>query len=138
MAHPSAPPVVAHLEAAAQGLEFPSETDAPLQVFYWPDATPDLTPEALAQRAGAKSDDPVETRDVDDFFSDATTEEKWMKEKDLVSVRGFQELLSLLKAELDDLQVVVSGENSLTAIVVGQPKEGGQGLAGFTTTIVET
>ena len=138
MADFSAPPVVAHLEAAAQGLEFPSETDAPLAVFFWPDAAPDLMPQAIAQRAGAKPDDPVETREVEDFFSAATTEEKWMKEKDLVGVRGFQKLLALLQAELTNLQVVVSGENSLTAVVVGQPKEGGQGLAGFTTTVVET
>jgi hypothetical protein len=40
MSETKPPPALAQLEQAAQGLLFPSETDAPLDPFFWPNASP--------------------------------------------------------------------------------------------------
>jgi hypothetical protein len=46
-------PVIETLKQAAEGLLFPSETDAPLELFFWPhEDSPKLMPEALTSLAG--------------------------------------------------------------------------------------
>ena len=149
MTDSTASPVVSELEAATRDLQMPSETDAPFQVVFYPaeaqtaanpqEKTPPevvkITPEAIAKLAGAPADAKVETRDLEDFFAAAATEEDWMEDEEKATAKRFANLVETLKKLLQDPQVVLWGEAKKQVAIVGQV-EGG--CAGVLTVVVET
>ena len=165
------PAIVSLLEAAVDGLEMPSETDAPFQVVFFEsapekgaapqkmkDAPPETTPgkpapekplapqkmtdapqkmtaEQCAKLAGAPDDAEIETRDLDEFFEVAATEEEWMNDEERALAQRFAALLKTLKTQLKDAQVIVWGDAEKKVAIIGTC-EGG--AAGVTTIVVET
>jgi len=129
------------LRQAATGLLFPSETDAPLEPFFWPDAVKPngeneaLTAEGLATLAGVPLDTPIKTVKLESFFRPALKEEEWHNAEERAQAAKFQGLVKTLKATLTDVKVFRVGETSIDVYIVGKV-EGG--FAGLRTTVVET
>jgi hypothetical protein len=135
---PEQPAIIATLEKAIEGLEMPSETDAPFQTVWYPlekAALDGLTPEASAQLAGAPEGAKIETRSLHAFFEDAAGIEDWMNDDEKTSAKRFAELRDTLKNSLEKPQVLLWGDAAKQVLIAGAV-EGG--LAGLTTKVVET
>ena len=127
--------ILAKLEAAAKGLLYISETDAPLTPFFWPSEAKILTPELVAQLAKLPDKTKIETRTLDEFFKPFATEEDWMNDDEKAEVRKVGELAKALKDNLRDITVYRAGEIKIDVFVAGKV-EGG--FAGVATKVVET
>lgn len=123
------------LSSASQGLLFLSETDAPFEVVHWP-AQGELTPAKLLQLTNHPPDAPVEGQTVDDFFATATAEEDWHDRDERETAKRFQNLVSVLKQNLSQLQVYRVGSVEIDAYIVGATQNGD--WAGLSTKLVET
>jgi hypothetical protein len=74
---------------------------------------------------------------VDDFFAIiATQEEDWHDEEERETAKHFQNLVSILKQNLSQLQVYRVGSIEIDVYIVGVTDGGG--LAGLSTKLVET
>jgi hypothetical protein len=127
--------IAIQLKQASNGLLFLSETDAPFEVIDW-SAQGELTPAKLLQLTNHPPDAPLEMLAVDDFFARATQEEDWHEEEERETVKRFQNLVSVLKQNLSQLQVYRVGNTNIDAYIVGVTP-GGE-LAGLSTKLVET
>jgi hypothetical protein len=119
-------PILKELKAAAKGLLFPSETDAPIEAFAWPGG--DAPPDEAAVRTNAKvpADKPVEQMTLADL-ANAIPEES----------RGdFLPLFGLLGHHLSGTTVFRVGEINIDVYVVGRTTDGQ--YAGVKTKMVET
>ena len=123
------------LEAAAAGLLFPSETDAPLRVFVW-HAPPPFSPEALRGGGGGDLAAPIATTDVDHFFGPVLTTQPWHGPEEQTRQERFSELVTLLKTELSELTVYKVGQRRITVYVLGRTAD--DTYLGITTEVVET
>ncbi|MEG4424948.1 MULTISPECIES: nuclease A inhibitor family protein [unclassified Microcoleus] len=127
--------IATQLKQASEGLLFGSETDAPFEVIHWP-TQGELTPPKLLQLTEHSPDASVEVVTVDEFFDAATQEEDWHDEEERETVKRFQNLVSVLKQNLSQLQVYRVGSVEIDAYIVGVTDGGG--LAGLSTQVVET
>lgn len=123
------------LERAAQGLLYPSETDAPVRAFAWRDASP-FSAEALAAKLGYDTSTPIQTTDLDTFFEPVTKPQAWYGDEEQERMRRFIALRDLLKADLRDLKVYRIGSTSIDVYVVGRDARGR--YYGVYTKVVET
>jgi len=146
------PPVVVQLETLVEGLEMPSETDAPIRVFWVAqmpvkrhggetdegDAQGDeLQPTDYARMAGLnlKGNEPVEMRSLSELLDTPATVEKWMSADDQKTARRFADLRAFLNANFAEIEVMAWGTSEKQIVVVGRV-EGG--FAGLVTLVVET
>ncbi len=90
------------LEQAVDGLLFPSETDAPLHLFAWPDTLP-FSAQALLASAGYDPATPLQTTDLDRFLRPVTTPRAWYGDEEQERMHRFRALRDLLKAELSNI-----------------------------------
>jgi len=127
--------IAIQLKQASKGLFFLSESDAPFEVIHW-SAQGELTPAKLLQLTNHPPDAPLEMLAVDDFFAIATQEEDWHEEEERETVQRFQNLVSVLKQNLSQLQVYRVGKTNIDAYIVGVT-DGGE-WAGLSTQVVET
>jgi len=79
---------------------------------------------------------PVKVVSVDDFFAHATQEEDWHDEEEREMVQRFQNLVSILKQNLSQLQVYRVGNINIDAYIVGVTPRGD--WMGLSTKLVET
>lgn len=127
--------IATQLKQASEGLLFGSETDAPFEVIHWP-AQGELTPTKLLQLTNHPANTPLEIFTIDKFFAIATQEEDWHDEDERETVQRFQQLVSVLKQNLSQLQVYRVGSIDIDAYIIGVTPGGG--LAGLSTKLVET
>ncbi|MEG3833974.1 nuclease A inhibitor family protein [Microcoleus sp. Pol10_D6] len=127
--------IVTQLQQTSKNLLFLSETDAPFEVIHW-QTQEQLTPAKLLQLTEHPPDAPVELRTVDEFFAIATQEEDWHDEEEEETVKRFQNLVSILKQNLSQLQVYRVGNVEIDVYIVGMT-DGGE-LVGLSTKLVET
>ena len=127
--------IATQLKQASKSLLFLSESDAPFEIIHWP-TQGELTPPKLLQLTGHPPDAAVELRTVDDFFAIATQEEDWHDEEERETAKRFQNLVSILKQNLSQLQVYRVGSIEIDVYIVGVTDGGG--LAGLSTQVVET
>lgn len=127
--------IATQLTQASEGLLFLSETDAPFEVIHW-QVQGELTPAKLLQLTGHSPDAPVEMLTVDDFFAIAIQEEDWHDQDERKTVQRFQNLVSVLKQNLSNIQVYRVGSVSIDAYIVGVTD--GCDSAGLSTKLVET
>jgi hypothetical protein len=120
-----ADPVLAALKQASKGLQFPSESDAPLEPFVWPDG--ELTPDRLVEKSGEPAGSPVEERSLAAVLRAVPKEDK----------PNFEKLLQVLKEQLSGVKVYVIGDDPEKPVyIVGKTKAGQ--WAGLKTSTVET
>jgi hypothetical protein len=127
--------IATQLKQASKGLLFLSETDAPFEVINW-QTQGELTPAKLLQLTNHPPDAPVKVVSVDEFFAIATQEEDWHDEEEREMVQRFQNLVSVLKQNLSQLQVYRVGNINIDAYIVGVTPSGD--WTGLSTKLVET
>lgn len=127
--------VMKALEAATNGLSFQSETDAPIEPFFWTSEETRLTEKVVRQCANASENATVETQSLAEFFEPVIAEEDWMNDDERAEAKKFQSLMQVLKDTLKAERVYRVGETTVAVYVVGKV-EGG--YAGLKTTVVET
>lgn len=127
--------VLEALQNAAQGLLFPSETDAPIEPFFWPGPAP-VTPsvELVASYAEVEAK-AVKTQSLNAFFKPTVTEEEWHNAQEKAEVKRFQALLDVVKQSLEAVKVFRIGKVEIEVYAVGRVSDG---YAGFKTKVVET
>ena len=126
----------AALQKAADGLTYPSETDAPWKAFAWPDAAGAPTAEEVRKRGRHKADAPAEQRPVGELFEPLTSEQNWYGDEEKAAAAKNRALHDAVEKLLAAPVVFRFGERKIAVYVVGQAKEGG--WAGLRTTAVET
>ncbi len=78
----------------------------------------------------------MEVASVDDLFAIATKEEDWHDQDERETVQQFQNLVSVLKQNLSQLQVFRVGNINIDAYIVGVTPSGD--WTGLSTKLVET
>ena len=122
------------LQNLTDGLLWLSEADYPFEVFVWDDLTT-ITPEQLCEKTGHSPNISIKTMGIDDFFCVCTTEEDWHNQEEKAEVKRYQELLSFLKKNLEEIKVYKLGKCEIDVYIVGQCNSQ---LIGLQTKIVET
>jgi hypothetical protein len=118
--------VVDALRKAAKGLQFPSESEAPLEPFVWDDGGK-LTKDRLREDAGAEEGAAVEESSLDDLLRTVPSEER----------AKFDKLAAAVKQQLTVVKVFKVGDEPEKAVyVVGRTPDGN--WAGLKTSVVET
>ena len=130
-----AAPVIATITAAVGDLQMPSETDAAMRVEFWPSDKSAISPAQVALFAAVKTENPVETKSVEEFFAGATLIEDWMSDDEKATVKRFQNLVAVLNADLENPRVYLFGERERTVVIIGHVKGG---FGGVVTLVVET
>jgi hypothetical protein len=123
------------LRNASQGLLFPSETDAPLEVFEWPGEQGKPDKARVLELARLPANTPVKTKSVDAFFKEATKEESWHDDEEKATVQKFKQLVQKVKESLADVKVFQAGKVESDAYIVGRTEAG---WAGVKTKVVQT
>lgn len=117
------------LGAAAAGLLYPSETDAPLTPFSWPSvSTIDAAAvEAATRPKGSRKKRPVVEQTVDEFFAEL---------EDTDDAVGFKKLKTVVEKALTGAKVFRVGKTKVDVYLVGLAADGG--AVGLHTVSVET
>jgi hypothetical protein len=119
-------PTLDALKKASQGLQFVSDTEAPLEPFAWQDRS-ELTQDRLRQLTKTEADTPVEEMTLDDFFRAVPSEDRGK----------FQKLEKVLKEQLSGVKVYKLGEEADKDVYIAGKTADGR-WAGVKTTVVET
>lgn len=127
--------VLQKLEAAARGLLYISETDAPLTPFFWPTESEKVSPQVIKQNAKLETTSEVSTQELDEFFEPVAIEEEWMNDEEKTEAQRFQNLQKILEENIKGIKIFRFGETNLDVFIVGKT-EGG--FAGVRTKVVET
>ncbi len=116
-----------NLKKAIQGLEYPSESDAPFDLFQWPGLSQSTALQQIA--AHTAQNRKISEVPVDLFF-------EMLKDSD--DAARFQQLRSALQSALSDMKIFRAGEGEVKVDIylIGRGKEGD--WAGLHTTSVET
>jgi hypothetical protein len=130
------PTAVTALIKASKGLMYPSETDAPFEVFTWKNGTAPLTPARLLALGELDPASPVDAKTVDDFFAPLIAEKDWHGREEKAIVQKFKELRQAVDANLTDPKVYRVGAIEIAIYLVGKTHDGD--WAGLKTTSVET
>lgn len=123
------------LRQVAQGLLFPSETDAPIEPFFWPDEAPKTPSVEVVAKRLKESPSAIKTQSLATFFKPTLAEEEWHNAQEKAEVKRFQALLDVVKQSLEAVKVFRIGKVEIEVYVVGRISDG---YAGFKTQVVET
>jgi hypothetical protein len=123
------------LRKATEGLLFPSETDAPLEVFEWPGEQGKPDKARVLELAKLPAGTSVKTKSVDAFFKEATQEQSWHDDQEKAVVQKFKQLVLTLKDALADVKVFQAGKAESDVYIVGRTEAG---WAGVKTKVVQT
>ena len=127
--------LITQLELASKDLFWCSETEYPLEVFYW-NKTDSFDENVLLQI----HDYPVETKIViqefRSFFDSATKSESWHNEAEKLEVKRYQAIVDLIAKNLTNIRVYLLGDVEIDVYILGKTEH--QAIAGLTTKIVRT
>lgn len=114
-----------------------SESEYPFEIFLWEaEVKEDINPELIFRKVGYSLNTSVEFVELDSFFELAATEQSWHSTKEKETVKRYQNLVKLIKANLADVKVARLGTITIDVYIVGRTPSGD--LAGLTTKVVET
>jgi hypothetical protein len=119
-------PIVKEMNAAAKGLLFPSESDAPIEAFTWPGGDGPPTEAVVRTNAKVKKDTPVQQIALTDLTRTIPEESRG----------DFLPLFGLLAHHLSGTTVFKVGEVNMDVYIVGRTTDGQ--YAGVKTEVVET
>ena len=129
------PPAIARLRAAVEGVQMPSETDAPFRVEFWASEQSAISPGEVALLVAVEKAANVKAVTIAELLKNPATVEAWMNEQEQATAKRFQKLIETLEAELENPQVYLFGEREKTVVIVGKVKGG---FGAVVTLIVET
>ncbi len=127
------------LVQASKGLLMISESDYPLEPFEAQiQVNGELTQRQFLQHLNYLENTKVEIVSVDNFFHQACADHDWQSQEEQEAAKKFQSLVSMLKAQLNQLQVfrIYKTDTNIEAYVLGQTPDGK--VAGLKTQLVET
>ena len=123
------------LQEMVKGLEFISESEAPLQAVAYASSGGELTSAALLKLLGEKAETPVETVELTQFLRNHTADDGVLDSVDLAN--RYKALQMFMKQELSDTKVYRVGAGpQVQAYALGRTADGT--LAGFKTVLTET
>jgi histidine triad (HIT) family protein len=126
---------LAQLQPMVAGLEFMSESDAPLQAVSYAAPTGDLSDAQLLQALGEPAGAKVQKQELTQFLANHTADHGVLNDPKLAN--RYKALQMYLKQELDGVQVYkVSDGPQIHAYALGRDAAGR--LAGFKTVLTET
>jgi hypothetical protein len=128
-------PLAERIAEACRGLNYMSETDAPVDPFVGGKVTGSVR-KALAEVSGSGPRSRIEEADPEPFFSRLTTIKEWYTPEQEKNARGFAALERILRGHLADLRVFRVGRVRIDIYVVGTDRRGD--LLGIKTRAVET
>jgi aspartyl aminopeptidase len=123
------------LKLASDGLLFMSESEYPFEIFSHQEKQL-LDAKSVLVLLDKPSDTKVEFTDLDSFFEVATTEEDWHSPEDKEIVKKYQNLVKVIKENLEDIKVVRFGDIDIDIYIIGKTPSGE--LAGLSTKVIET
>ncbi len=131
----AAAPVPAELAAQVQGLQFMSESEAPLEAVAYPAPGGELSDAVLLKLLGEPADAKVESVELTKFLRNHTADDGVLGDVELAN--RFKSLQLFMKQEMDGVQVYrVGSEPKIHAYALGRMMDGT--LAGFKTVLTET
>jgi len=119
-------PVLGTLQKASKGLQFISETEAPLEPFLWEDGGK-LTKKRLLDLASAEPGTAIEEETLEDFFYAVPPEDK----------PKFEQLAKAINETLSGVKVYEIGDEAEKDVYIVGKTSAGQ-WAGLKTKVVET
>ncbi|WP_311136887.1 nuclease A inhibitor family protein [Hymenobacter sublimis] len=123
------------LQQLTQGLEYMSESEAPLEAVSYPAPAGALTDAALATLAGVPAATQVEKQELTYFLRNHTADNGVLGNPELAN--RFKALQMYLKQELNNVQVYRFGSGPQVPVLVLGEADGDK-LAGFKTVLTET
>ncbi|MDB5311195.1 MAG: Nuclease inhibitor-like protein [Gemmataceae bacterium] len=102
------------LQQAREGLTYESETDAPWEVFEWPDMTGEPTADGVKRKGKHKASAPVTEQSIDEFFGPLTRDKDWFGDEEKAVAAKYRSLLDTVKKQLVNPKVVKVGERKMT------------------------
>lgn len=123
------------LSAAADGLLYPSETDAPFVPFAW-ETMRDFSIDKLLLATRHNRNTPVDGMELDDFFAPVEHVEEWFDDNERETAERFALLHDTLDEVLTDVSVYRVGTVDISVYIIGKTADGY--FAGVSTKIVET
>jgi len=127
---------MAELQAAIQGLTFPSESDEPFQVVDLGKDEGPMTEDKLSAMTQQPRLAQVERVDTGQFFARLTVPQPTPGQVDPEVARRYSKLLEVLNTHLTDIQVVKFGQGEVAIYIIGRTKDGTH--AGVRTAATET
>jgi len=125
------------LKEATEGLMFQSESDYPVEPFIMElEGKESINSEDILQAMGYPDDTQVELVKFENFFKNAVKEQSWHGDEEKEIVKRFQELVHILKTNLEDIKVFKIGDIELDVYVIGKLELGY--FSGIRTKVVET
>ncbi len=117
----STPEIIDRLTSATTDLSWMSETDAGFEVVAWgTDSPPNLTAKKLLKWMGSPSDSAIVIIDLDTFFQPVVTPQDWHEAAEKANIQRYEDLSTILQANLTDLQVYRLGTTEITICIVGK------------------
>lgn len=124
------------LTEASKDLLFPSESDYPFEYVEWDTGGKKLTKKLIRQLTHKKTNDPVKSVSLDDFFSNVTEIKDWYGEQEKANAERFRQLQEVLKNNLANIRVFKVGKIEIDAYMIGTTQDGK--CAGLSTKLIET
>jgi len=124
------------LQAAINGLTFPSESDEPFQVVTLGKSDAPLTDDKLLGMTQQPRQARLERVDAGPFFGRLTIPQQNLGQVDPEMARRYSKLLEVLNTHLTDIQVVKFGQGEVAIYILGRTKDGQ--YAGVRTAATET
>lgn len=126
-----------HLNKAAACVFYPSEVDAPVEVFLWDvSERGTLSIDALLEAFGLSRDDVVAEVPPEDFFDGVTELYDWQNEEERRITEHFRTMKQLFFGNVNDPKHYWVGEHTVHVFLWGRTQDGH--YVGLRTYIVET
>ena len=126
--------LIKRLKEATEGLLWLSESDYPWEVVYLEGAS--NLKSQLLEISNLDADTTIETKELNDFFRQATTEKDWYDDAEKAECQSYRELVEVLQYNLNDIKVYRLGETEVNCYVLGKTQS--DAIAGLFTIAVET
>ncbi len=125
------------LNRLSEGLLFPSESDFPLESFFWDiHSSGKLSEKDVLNQLAKPLDTPIEEIDLERLFRNVAQIREGDDEEQVRQAQQFAQLRDFLSQSLLHPQVFRLGEIEIDVFALGETRDGG--YVGFTTTLIET
>lgn len=127
--------LVEHLNRAAEGVLYMSESDYPFEVVRLKITEP-LSPSSLLQKLDMAEDTPVEVLSYGEFYDPTAPDPDWYGEQERAEAARYRSLMQLLEDNLTDINIYRLGEIEIDIYILGQADSGE--IIGLSTKAMET
>lgn len=125
------------LQKLCVGLLYPSESDAPIEVYHWDTAEKGaISDDNIAFELGHPEDVLISESDAEEFFEGVTEIYEWHTPEEVEETKQYQELRDVFISNVTKPRQLWFGENKVDVLVFGRTVNGD--YVGLKTFIIET